>query len=82
MKFPSGLAYCPRNFVLEISLNGKDWTEVDKQNNVNFAGKEFYENLKKPVECNFARIRNIGENNHQEHILLIYFIEFLGTIFD
>ena len=41
MKFPSGWSYCPSNFVLEISLNGTEWKEVDRQNNINFKGKKF-----------------------------------------
>ena len=83
MKYPSGgYSHSPSNFVLEISLNGTDWTEVDRQNGINFKGSEFKQNLLKTFECNFIRIKNIGPSTNGSDILTIPHIDFFGSIIE
>ena len=81
MKFPNNWKNCPSNFLLEISLDGKKWEEVDKQININFKGKEFKKDLLKSYECKFLRITNIGKNTDNSNHLQIHYLEFFG-VFD
>ena len=80
MIFPFGWANCPSNFILEFSLNGIDWKEIDKQNHINFIGQEFKQKFNNLIECKYIKIKNIGFNTHGNNILTIPFIEFLGFI--
>ena len=74
--------HAPSNFVLEISDDMKNWLEVDRQNNINFVGKDFKKNLNQPCECFSARIRNIGKDSHNSDFLVIYYLEFFGHVYE
>ena len=82
MKYPSGWSYCPSNFVLEISLNGTEWKEVDQQNKIDFTGKDFKENFTNSFDCTYIRIRNIGKNINGYDQLVVLFLEFFGYAYE
>ena len=73
---------CPSNFVLEISLNGTDWKEVNRQNNINFIQKEFQQNLNKSFELNYIRIRYIGKTTDGADYLIIGYLEIFGYVYE
>ena len=59
-----------------------EWKEIDRQNNINFKGTEFKQNFTNSFECNFARIRNIGNNICNGGWLRIPHLEFFGYIYE
>ena len=83
MKYPNDLNnHSPSNFILEISLNGSEWKEIDRQNNINFFGKDFKQNLTNFNECIYARIKNIGKNVNKSDELIIQYLEFFGSVLE
>ena len=72
----------PSNFVLELSFDGVEWSEIDRNENIIFYNSEFKKNLTNSFICKFARIRNIGKNSDNQDHLNIGFLEFFGFIYD
>jgi hypothetical protein len=79
-------AYCAslRSWVVEGSLDGARWAEIDRQtDNRDFSGE--YWNLAsfsvaKPAECRFIRLTQTALHWAYQHSLALHAVEFFGTL--
>jgi hypothetical protein len=79
-----------KSWVVEGSLDGKSWTEIDQQtNNQDFKDWETASfAVSRPVECRFIRLTQTDENhddddsldNDGRNELRLYDVEFFGTL--
>jgi hypothetical protein len=73
-----------KSWVVEDSLDGKSWTEIDRQTNnqdfyVGYATASFA--VSNPGECRFIRLTQTGKNHEDEgDYLFLYAVEFFGTL--
>jgi hypothetical protein len=75
-------ADCLKSWVVEGSLDGTSWTEIDRQtDNRNFwgcAAASFA--VSKPAEFRFIRLTQTDQNHAGEDQLVLYAVEFFGTL--
>jgi hypothetical protein len=75
--------YCLKSWVIEGSLDGKSWAEIDRQTNnqdfqrdwntVSFA-------ISHPAECRFIRLTQTGKHHCHGDALFLRAVEFFGTL--
>jgi hypothetical protein len=67
-----------KSWVIEISLNGEKWTEIDRRPNTvaNFTAFP----VARSIECRFIRFTQTGAADDVSAILYIYAFEFFGTL--
>jgi hypothetical protein len=72
-----------RSWVLESSLDGMIWTQIDRKKNNEFEGKgtASYAVLKS-IECRFIRLTQTAQNHDGEDYLAIWAFEFFGTLIE
>ncbi|OHS94048.1 hypothetical protein TRFO_39767 [Tritrichomonas foetus] len=76
-----------KNWVIQTSKDGNDWTEVDRQTNCDkLNGPSHYSTfvLQSPPDefVQFIRLRQIGENWHNNYYLDFNSIEFYGELIE
>jgi hypothetical protein len=76
-------AWMLKSWVVEGSLDGKRWTEIDRQtNNQDF--KDDYATasfaVSKPAECRFIRLTQTDKNHRSDDCLVLVSVEFFGTL--
>jgi hypothetical protein len=77
---------CLKSWVVEGSLDGKSWTEIDRQtNNQDFKDRHLIPTasfaVSNPAECRFIRLTQTGENpEHKNDYLYLSAVEFFGTL--
>ena len=77
-----------RNFVIEVSNNGKDWKEIDRQSNCSQLNKNKAEvifSIKQKTDdfYRFVRLRQTGNSWYCGsgcYYFYLYYIEFFGKI--
>jgi hypothetical protein len=70
----------PKSWVIECSLDGEAWTEIDrKTNNADLKASFAVANS---VECRFIRLTQTGKRHWGDDILNIYAFEFFGTLLE
>jgi hypothetical protein len=78
------MATSPKSWVVEGSLDGTHWTEIDRQtDNKDF--EKFREMasfpISRPVECRFIRLSQTGKNHQGKDCLgNLHVVEFFGTL--
>jgi hypothetical protein len=71
-----------KSWVVEGSLDGKSWTEIDRQTE----SKAFEHNIRasfavsKPAELRFIRLTQTSKNRYGDHMLCLDAVEFFGTL--
>jgi hypothetical protein len=78
-------SYCLKSWVVEGSLDGENWTEIDRRtdnndfravlNRASFAVED-------SAECRFIRLTQTGKNHFGNEFLLIWAFEFFGTLLE
>jgi hypothetical protein len=76
--------YCLKSWVVEGSLDGENWTEIDRQtNNQDF--KDGWNRasfpILRPTECRFIRLTQTGKRYCGDDYLGLCAVEFFGTLF-
>jgi hypothetical protein len=77
-----------KSWVVESSLNGESWVEIDRQTNHQvFKPKEpMWKTVSLPVsnpaECRFIRLTQTEEKHNGSHYLSLCAVEFFGTLFE
>jgi hypothetical protein len=74
-----------RSWVIEGSLDGENWTELDRQtNNMDCKEQWTYASfpISDPVECRFVRLTQTGTNHAGANWLNVGDIEVFGTLFE
>jgi hypothetical protein len=71
-----------KSWLVEGSMDGKKWTELDQRKNDthlkgNFAVQTF--DVKSPVECRFVRLTQTGKNHSESNCLSFCALEIFGT---
>jgi hypothetical protein len=71
-----------KSWVVEASLDGENWTEIDrKTNNQDFKNMNTVSfSVSKPVESRFIRLTQTGKRHCGDDILDLYAVEFFGTL--
>jgi hypothetical protein len=78
------MAHYPKSWVVEGSLDGTNWTEIDRQtDNADF--EKYQETasfrISKPVECRFIRLSQTGKNHQgKDYLGDLLVVEFFGTL--
>jgi hypothetical protein len=76
----------PKSWVVESSLDGEAWTEIDrKTNNVDFKANNWATAsfaISKSAECRFIRLTQTGKNHGGNDYLAIQAFEFFGTLLE
>jgi hypothetical protein len=75
-----------KSWVIDSSLDGENWTEIDRQtNSQNSKGEEnpYISSfaVSKSIECCFIRLGHTGENHYGGNILALWAFEVFGTLF-
>jgi hypothetical protein len=78
------MARYPKSWVVEGSLDGMNWTEIDRQTD----NEAFNKNpetasfrISKPVESRFIRLSQTDKNHEGKDFLgYLYVVEFFGTL--
>jgi hypothetical protein len=78
------MAQYPKSWVVEGSLDGTNWTELDRQtDNEDFENVEKTASFRisKPVDCRFIRLSQTGKNHKGTDCLGdLHVVEFFGTL--
>jgi hypothetical protein len=74
-----------KSWVVECSLDGRRWTEIDRQTgNQDFkddsASTAVSFAVRASRECRFIRLTQIDENHNDNGYLVLYGVEFFGTL--
>jgi hypothetical protein len=74
-----------KSWVVETSLDGKAWTEIDrKTDSMDFkkgnATASFA--VSKSSECRFIRLTQTGKRDDEYNFLVIHALEFFGTLLE
>jgi hypothetical protein len=72
-----------KSWVIEVSMNNKEWTVVDfRKNQQGLNGRERVASveIECPVEARYVRIRQIGLNWHQMRYMVIRAFEVFGAL--
>jgi hypothetical protein len=72
-----------KSWVVEGSLDGESWTEIDRQtNNQYFNGRYAPASfaVSNPAECRFIRLTQTDKRHDNYDSLLLYAVEFFGTL--
>jgi hypothetical protein len=79
-------SYLLKSWVVESSLDGEAWTEIDrKTDNVDFKdgwGKTASFAVSKSAECRFIRLTQTGKRHCGDDFLQIYAFEVFGTLLE
>lgn len=83
--YGSCTGYNLRNWVVEVSDDGTDWTTVDTRNDdlalqENSTTGTF--NIAKHVECQYIRVRQTGKNHDGHTELYVHAFELFGTLIE
>jgi hypothetical protein len=73
-----------KSWVVESSLNGKTWTEIDRQTD-NYVLKDAMMAtfaVSNSAECRLIRLTQTGINHYESHSLVIEGLEFFGTLLE
>jgi hypothetical protein len=73
----------PKSWLIETSLNGKDWMEIDhRENNSELNAKNVTAtfSISKREICRFLRLVNIGRNHQGNDALVISSFEIFGSL--
>ena len=73
-----------KSWVLEGSLDAKNWSELDRQKNTQDLNGDFkYKTYHcKPVNAfRYIRLRQTSKNHHNSHFLFLNNIELFGTLY-
>jgi hypothetical protein len=73
-----------QSWVVEISLDGVAWTEIDRKTDKDDFKSGWGEAsfaVSKSAECRFIRLSEIGKNHSGNDSLRIRAFEFFGTLF-
>jgi hypothetical protein len=72
-----------KSWILESSLDGEEWTEIDSRPDLMAPGDwEASFPVPKTVECRFIRITQTGKDFRGEDRLWIHVFELFGTLFE
>ena len=77
----------PKSWVVEISMDGKEWTVIDRRTDnqdLNGASKSktFPVSREKTDECQYIRVRSEGPNHSGKYHLVCAGFEVFGTLYD
>ncbi|OHS95358.1 hypothetical protein TRFO_38521 [Tritrichomonas foetus] len=75
----------PSNWVIESSLDGENWIEIDRRENntdLNAKNKTFTFQVTKPILSKFIQLRNIGKTCGDNDFLTLSSFELFGEIMD
>jgi hypothetical protein len=79
-------SYYLKSWVLEASLDGKTWTEIDRQTNTQYFREKEWVTMTfpvaKPIECQLVRLTQKGKNHYYDFVLYLAAVEFFGTIIE
>jgi hypothetical protein len=73
----------PKSWVLEGSMNGTRWTELDRKKNDSHLKEDFAVHtfeVKSPFECRFVRLTQTGKNHSDSHRLAFCSLEIFGIL--
>jgi hypothetical protein len=73
----------PKSWVFEGSMNGKDWTELDRRKNDSHLKEDLAVHsfeVKSPFECRFLRLTQTGKNHSDSHVLAFSSLEIFGGL--
>jgi uncharacterized coiled-coil protein SlyX len=73
----------PKSWVLEGSMNGEDWTELDRRKNDSHLKEDLAVHtfeVKSPFECRFIRLTQTGKNHSDSHRLAFCSLEIFGGL--
>jgi hypothetical protein len=74
----------PKSWVVEGSLDGQSWTEIDRKTNnqdftlVGYPIASFA--VSNPAECRFIRLTQTDRRHNGDNHLLLRAVEFFGTL--
>jgi hypothetical protein len=73
-----------KNWVVEVSDNGNDWIEIDRQtNNSKLDGKgaiAVFQASRQDVTGRYVRLANVGRNHRRDDCLSLSAFEIFGTL--
>jgi uncharacterized coiled-coil protein SlyX len=81
----SARAYGLRSWVVECSLDGVNWTEIDRQSDSSIlkgSGLVATFAVSNSTECRFIRLTQTGISHTQSNYLVIQGLEFFGTLLE
>jgi hypothetical protein len=70
-----------KSWVVEGSMDGTSWAEIDRQTDLRDFGKMSFV-VTKPAEFRYVRLTQTGESSWQSDRLVVYAVEFFGTLFE
>jgi hypothetical protein len=73
----------PKSWAFEGSMNGKDWTELDRRKNDSHLKEDFAVHsfeVKSPFECRFVRLAQSGKNHSDSDTLAFCSLELFGSL--
>jgi hypothetical protein len=74
-----------KSWILEGSLDGQNWTELDRRRDDDEAfwlGSTLPFAVSVVAECRFVRLTQTGENHQGDHCLFVWGMELFGTLFE
>jgi hypothetical protein len=74
----------PKQWCLEVSTDGKQWTEIDRRNNndLNGNGLTATYTVSQQVRSKYVRMRLTGQSHDKDHILMLRRLEIFGTLIE
>jgi hypothetical protein len=82
----SGLGWALRSWVIEGSMDGTNWTELDRRSdNSDLHGGHWTVAsfpISHPIECRIIRLTQTGENHRKDLSLAMSVFEVFGTLFE
>jgi hypothetical protein len=79
----TSVSHQPRSWVIEVSVDGVTWVEVDRQTKTDALQGEreiVAFPIEKPPECRFFRITQTGPNRDETNYLALSAVELFGTL--
>jgi hypothetical protein len=83
--YSTNLRHHPRSWIIEGSVNGSSWTELDRrENNTELNGVKLTRtfSISQSEEIRMIRMRQIGLNHAGNHHLLLTAFEVFGSLFE
>jgi hypothetical protein len=79
-------SYYLKSWVLEGSIDNKNWTEMDRQTTTQyFREKDWVSRtfpIAKPVECRYVLLKQTSKNHNYDNCLYLAAAEFFGTVIE